>query len=80
MFQRSWVQTPTGDIYEVKFIFNHDSFFRRHDLFHAIVEDKIVNLMDLDVKDALKLFLEHTDKLPPETIVEKLCHSSRYRC
>ena len=51
---------------------------RKHDLFHAIVEeDKIINLMELDVKDALKLFLEHPDKLAPEIIVKNLLRSSR---
>lgn len=49
---------------------------RRHDLF-GFVDDKVAQLMDLDLKDALKLFLEHTDKLPPEMIVEKLESSSR---
>ena len=51
-------------------------FYRKHDLFGAI-DDKIVQLMDLDHKDALKLFLEHPDKLSPENIVERLSRSSR---
>ena len=50
--------------------------FRKHDLFH-VIDDKIINLMDLDKKEALKLFLEHSDKLAPDTIVEKLQQSSR---
>ena len=41
------------------------------------IDDKIVQLMDLDHKDALKLFLEHPDKLSSETIVERLSKSSR---
>lgn len=36
-----------------------------------------MQLMELDTKDAVKLFLEHSDKLPPELIVEKLVASSR---
>ena len=51
-------------------------YFRKHDLFH-VIDDKIINLMDLDKKEALKLFLEHSDKLAPDTIVEKLQQSSR---
>jgi len=49
---------------------------RKHDLFFSI-EDKIVQLMELDSKDAIKLFLEHSDKLGPELIVEKLKVSTR---
>ena len=41
------------------------------------IDDKIVQLMDLDHKDALKLFLEHPDKLSSEIIVERLSKSSR---
>ncbi len=33
--------------------------------------------MELDVSDALKLLLEHRDKLPPELVVEKLSNSHR---
>ena len=52
-------------------------FCRKHDLFYSI-EDKIVQLMELDHKDAIKLFLEHSDKLSPQLIVEKLTASTRY--
>ena len=50
---------------------------RKHDLFFSI-EDKIVQLMELDSKDSIKLFLEHSDKLSPELIVERLKVSTRY--
>ena len=33
--------------------------------------------MDLDTKDALKLFIEHSDRLSPEIIVDKLQSSRR---
>ena len=49
---------------------------RKHKLFDSI-EDKIVQLMDLDFEEARKLFLEYKDILPPEFIVGKLTASSR---
>ena len=44
---------------------------RKHDLFDA-VHDKIGDLMDLDHREGLKLFLEHMDRLPTELIVQRL--------
>ena len=44
---------------------------RKHNLFDAI-HDKICELMDLDHRDGLKLFLEHMDRLPTELIVQRL--------
>ena len=44
---------------------------RRHDLFD-VIHDKIGDLMDLDNREGLKLFLEHMDRLPTELIVQRL--------
>ena len=44
---------------------------RKHNLFSAI-HDKIGELMDLDQREGLKLFLEHMDRLPTELIIQRL--------
>jgi hypothetical protein len=42
-------------------------FFFRHDLF-GVVHDKIPDLMELDEREALKLFLEHPEKLSSDLV------------
>jgi hypothetical protein len=39
----------------------------RHDLF-GVVHDKIPDLMELDEREALKLFLEHPEKLSSDLV------------
>lgn len=51
---------------------------RRHNLFDAI-HQKICALADLDEKEAIKLFLEHRDRLPSELIVRSLDGTGRER-
>ena len=59
----------------------HEDVFnliRRHSLYDA-VRDKIRELMDLNHEEAVKLFLDNIQHLPPETIVSKLVFHDRYR-
>ena len=39
----------------------------RHDLF-GVIHDKIPDLLELDEREALKLFLEHPEKLPSDLV------------
>jgi len=49
---------------------------RQHSLFSAI-HDKIIALIELDTKQALKLFLDHTQNLPPDLVVDRLSHNKK---
>ena len=43
----------------------------RHDLF-GVIHDKIPDLLELDEREALKLFLEHPEKLSSDLVSRQL--------
>jgi hypothetical protein len=59
----------------------HDDVFeliRKHSLYDA-VKDKVLDLLDLDPKEALKLFLDKIQQLPPDCIVARLEFNDGHR-
>jgi len=54
---------------------HHEVFtlIRDHDLFGSLgVSNRIPDLMDLDARESVKMFLEYREKLDPESVVEAL--------
>ena len=59
----------------------HEDVFdliRKHSLYEAI-EEKVLDLMELDHVEAVKLFMDKMVQLPPDSIVERLQFNDLHR-